>query len=171
MLILKRAAAIVFLAVGHSLRARASLPVSLPAHASAARRSGTRTRTRPDRGSAPTCTRTGTRGAASPTARIPTTRWCAAYRQRGYSVAGVSDYQWIAARHGVADVAVVRARLQHQQGTPAGDRRRAGRVARFPVLDLAESEAVHHQPRRARRRRSSPSTIREPPTAKATCAA
>ena len=24
----------------------------------------------------------------------------AAYRQRGYSVAGVSDYQWIAARHG-----------------------------------------------------------------------
>jgi hypothetical protein len=25
----------------------------------------------------------------------------AAYRQRGYSVAGVSDYQWIAARHGV----------------------------------------------------------------------
>ena len=154
----------------HSLRARASLPVSVRRARSAgpalwnpyahldrhvAARQPARARTRVERPhQRHAYRRRGGRGV--PAARL----------LGGGRVGLPVDRRPARRRHDAA----VRARLQHQQGTPARHRRPARRVARFPVLDVAQSEAVHPQSRRRGRRRSSRSTIRAPPTAKTTCA-
>ena len=79
----------------------------------------------------------------------PTRRWHGRYRELGYSVPGVSDYQHIAAFHGVDTHAAVRTWLQRRQEPPAGHRRARGRLVRLPVLAVAQQPAVRDRPGQA----------------------